>query len=123
MEIHVRGVSLPGREPAELWTDHGRIRREPVTGARTIAETGFILPGLVDSHSHPGSPEPGQPLDEALLRADLLAHRNAGVTAVRVLGAPSRLPGLGRPGPRAPAGHLRRAVAQHTGPVLPRLGP
>lgn len=92
VELHVQGVSLPGREPVELWTDHGRISRRPVAGARTIARSGFVLPGLVDVHTHPGAPEPGQPLDEAVLRADLLAHRAAGVTAVRVPGAPSRLP-------------------------------
>jgi imidazolonepropionase-like amidohydrolase len=93
MELHVRGVSLPGREPAELWTDHGRISRSPVPGAQAIAGAGFILPGLVDVHSHPGASEPGQPLDDTVLRADLLAHRDAGVTVVRVAGAPSRLPG------------------------------
>jgi len=89
----VRGVSLPDGGPVELWTDHGRISRDPVPGARTIAEAGFVLPGLVDVHTHPGAPERGEPLDEAVLRADLLAHRDAGVTAVRVAGAPSRLPG------------------------------
>ncbi len=93
VELHVRGVSLPGHRPVELWTNHGRISRSPVTGARTIADARFALPGLVDVHSHPGAPQPGQPLDELVLRADLLAHRDAGVTAVRVLGAPSRLPG------------------------------
>ncbi len=86
-------MSLPGREPVELWTDHGRISRSPVSGARMIAGAGVVLPGLVDVHSHPGAPEPGRPLDDAILRADLLAHRDAGVTAVRVLGAPGRLPG------------------------------
>lgn len=53
-------------------------------------------------HSHPGSREPGQPLDDAVLRADLLAHRHAGVTAVRVLGAPSRLPGWAGEDPELP---------------------
>ena len=93
VELHVRGVSLPSRKPVELWTDRGRINRSPVPGARMIAADGFVLPGLVDVHSHPGAPEPGQPLDDSVLRADLLAHRDAGVTAVRVAGAPSRLPG------------------------------
>jgi imidazolonepropionase-like amidohydrolase len=102
VELHVRGVSLPGREPVELWTNHGRISHSPVAGARTIAEAGFVLPGLVDVHSHPGAPEPGRPLDEVVLRADLLAHRDAGVTAVRVLGAPSRLPGWVSEAPELP---------------------
>lgn len=102
MELYFRGVSLPGREPVELWTDHGRISRRPVAGARAIAGTGFVLPGLVDAHSHPGAPEPGKPLDEAVLRADLMAHRDAGVTAVRVLGAPDRLPGWAGEDPSLP---------------------
>jgi imidazolonepropionase-like amidohydrolase len=92
VELHIHGVMLPGREPVELWTNRGRISRIPVLGARTIAEGGFVLPGLVDAHCHPGAPEPGQPLDVAVLRTDLLAHRDAGVTVVRVVGAPNRLP-------------------------------
>jgi imidazolonepropionase-like amidohydrolase len=102
VELHVRGISLPDREPVELWTDRGRISRDPVDGARTIAGAGFVVPGLVDVHSHPGAPERGQPLDEAVLRADLLAHRDAGVTAVRVAGAPSRLPGWAGEDPELP---------------------
>jgi imidazolonepropionase-like amidohydrolase len=89
---HVRGVQLPEREPAEFWTDGHRISFRPVTGAKTLTAEGFVLPGLVDAHTHPGAPVPGDPLDEQVLRADLLAHRDAGVLAVRVAGAPSRLP-------------------------------
>jgi imidazolonepropionase-like amidohydrolase len=102
VELHVRAVALPGREPTELWTDHGRISHSPVPGAEAIAAAGFVLPGLVDAHSHPGAPEPGQPLDETMLRADLLAHRDAGVTAVRALGAPGRLPGWAGQDPELP---------------------
>ena len=102
MELHVSGTLLPGREHVELWTEHGRISHAPVAGAMTIATGAFVLPGLVDAHSHPGAPEPGQPLDEAVLRADLLAHRDAGVTAVRVAGAPGRLPGWVGQDPQLP---------------------
>ena len=93
MAWHVRGTRLPERVPVELWTDADRISFRPVTGATTLSEGGFVLPGLVDAHTHPGAPVPGEPLDEAVLRADLLAHRDAGVLAVRVTGAPGRLPG------------------------------
>jgi len=102
VELHVSGTLLPGREHVELWTEHGRISHAPVAGAMTIATGAFVLPGLVDAHSHPGAPEPGQPLDEAVLRADLLAHRDAGVTAVRVAGAPGRLPGWVGQDPQLP---------------------
>jgi imidazolonepropionase-like amidohydrolase len=92
VEIHLRATRLPEREPVELWTDHGRLSFRPVSGARTLGTDGFVLPGLVDAHSHPGGFGPGKPLDEKLLREDLLAHRAAGVTAVRAMGATSRLP-------------------------------
>jgi imidazolonepropionase-like amidohydrolase len=90
--LHLRGTRLPEREPVELWTDDGRLAFRPVAGARTLTTEGFILPGLVDAHTHPGSPGPGRPLDEALLRDDLRAHRAAGVTALRAMGATIRLP-------------------------------
>jgi imidazolonepropionase-like amidohydrolase len=102
MELHVHGISLPARVPVDLWTDRGRISSAPVAGAETIADAGFVLPGLVDVHSHPGAPRSGQPLDEQVLRADLLAHRRAGVTAVRVAGAPARLPGWVAADPELP---------------------
>jgi imidazolonepropionase-like amidohydrolase len=92
MDMHLRGTRLPERETVELWTDRGHISLRPVAGAQTLATEGFVLPGLVDAHTHPGAPAPGGPLDEALLREDLLAHRDAGVTAVRAMGASARLP-------------------------------
>lgn len=90
--LHIRGTRLPEREPVELWTDGAGISFRPVAGAHTVVTDGFVLPGLVDAHTHPGAPEPGQPLDEAVLRDDLVLHRDAGVTALRIAGAPSRLP-------------------------------
>jgi imidazolonepropionase-like amidohydrolase len=119
MELHVRAVSLPDRVPVDLWTDRGKISRTPVAGARTIAVGGFVLPGLVDVHSHPGAPESGQPLDEEVLRADLLAHRDAGVTAVRVAGAPARLPGWVRTDPDLPR-VISAGPWLHTPGLLPR---
>jgi len=88
----VRGTLLPDYVPVELWTDNGSISLRPVAGAQTLAVEGFVLEGLVDAHTHPGARGPGQSLDEALLRADLAAHRAAGVTAVRAMGASARLP-------------------------------
>jgi imidazolonepropionase-like amidohydrolase len=92
MTWHVRGTLLPERAPADFWTDGSRVSFRPVAGAQTLTAGGFVLPGLVDAHTHPGAPVPGGRLDEEVLRADLLAHRDAGVTAVRIAGAPSRLP-------------------------------
>ena len=56
MELHLRGTRLPEREPVELWTDNGRISLRPVAGAQTLVARGFVLPGLIDAHTHPGAP-------------------------------------------------------------------
>jgi len=53
-----------------------------VAGAELVAE-GWILPGLVDVHTHPGAAKPGDPLDEAVLRDDLRRHVATGVTLIR----------------------------------------
>ncbi len=54
MRLHVRGVGLPDEEPVELWIADGRSAREPVAGADTIFDGGWIMPGLVDAHCHVG---------------------------------------------------------------------
>ena len=48
------GSALPDEEAIELWIVDGRISREPVGGADTIFDGGWILPGLVDAHCHVG---------------------------------------------------------------------
>jgi imidazolonepropionase-like amidohydrolase len=89
---HIKGIRLPERQPIEFWTENGFISLSPVKSARDLSTGGYLLPGLVDSHTHPGTTAPGEPLDEALARTDLVAHRTAGVTTVRVPGVPTRLP-------------------------------
>ncbi len=104
--MHVRGIALPGGEPFEGWIDGGRLSLAPVRGARTVVDGGYLLPGLVDAHSHPGRGGLGTPLDEGKLDADLRAHAAAGVTAVRAAGSPDRpLP----------------AVLRHPAPGLPQV--
>jgi imidazolonepropionase-like amidohydrolase len=83
--LRIRGVALPGGETADLYADGDRWTTEPVAGADLVAE-GWLLPGLVDAHTHPGAGSPGQPLDEALLRKDLRKHVAAGVTMIRAPG-------------------------------------
>lgn len=68
--LRVRGRALPDGEPVDLYADGDRWTTDPVAGAELVAE-GWLIPGLVDAHTHPGAERPGQPLDEALLRDDL----------------------------------------------------
>jgi imidazolonepropionase-like amidohydrolase len=84
---HVRGIGLPDEEPIELWIAEGRISREPIGGADTIFDGGWILPGLVDAHCHVGlGPGGGVDLDEAIAQAE--AERDAGALLLRDCGSP-----------------------------------
>ncbi|BEL04483.1 amidohydrolase family protein [Actinoplanes sichuanensis] len=84
-----------------------------MAGAELVAE-GWILPGLVDAHTHPGAEEPGRPLDDGVLRADLRAHLEAGVTLIRapgLAGDPPEWFGQADDSPRAV--HAGPWIAQH----------
>jgi imidazolonepropionase-like amidohydrolase len=48
----------------------------------TALPDGWLLPGLVDAHTHPGAAVLGEPLDEAMLREDLHQQVAAGVTLI-----------------------------------------
>ncbi|MFI7611772.1 amidohydrolase family protein [Nonomuraea terrae] len=88
----LRGIILPGDEPGEVYVDGDRITFTPVAGAETVADGGYLMPGLVDAHCHPGTSGIGEPLDERLLRTHGEQLRAAGVSAVRVPGSAGRLP-------------------------------
>ncbi|MGW5681382.1 amidohydrolase family protein [Nonomuraea sp. NPDC003754] len=90
--LRVRGVALPSEEWAEFWIANGRLTREPLPDATTVVDGGWLLPGLVDAHTHPGALRPGDPLDPALLRRHGREHLAAGVTLLRVPGSADRLP-------------------------------
>lgn len=90
--LRLRGVVLPDDEERDLYLDGDRVTYEPVRGARTVLDGGWLLPGLVDAHAHPGSAGNGEPLDEALLRRHGQRQRDAGVALLRCPGAAGRLP-------------------------------
>jgi imidazolonepropionase-like amidohydrolase len=93
--IRIRGYALPHAEYVDLYADGDRWTTDPVPGAELVAE-GWLLPGLVDVHTHPGVTEPGQSLDPTMLRAHLHQHVEGGAAAVeagvRVLAGTDSLP-------------------------------
>jgi imidazolonepropionase-like amidohydrolase len=105
--LEVRGIVLPEREERSFWIDGGVFRSDPVVGADVVVDGGWLLPGLVDLHTHPGSTGPDDPFDDAKLRRDLTIHRDAGVLAVRTPGLPARLPEWVHDDPALP--HVRSA--------------
>ncbi|MCM2410861.1 amidohydrolase family protein [Streptomyces sp. RKAG290] len=94
----VRGVVLPEREERSFWIDGEVLRAGAPPGgfagrdAETLVDGGWLLPGLVDVHTHPGTESPDSPFDEGLLRQHLGRHRDAGVLAVRTPGTAARMP-------------------------------
>jgi len=78
-----------------------------------VAE-GWLIPGLVDAHTHPGATDPGDDFDEDLLREDLHQHVAAGVTLIRspgLAGDPPAWFGCDEDVPRAV--HAGPWIAQH----------
>ncbi|MCL6667058.1 hypothetical protein [Streptomyces panaciradicis] len=56
MALHLRGTVLPDGSVRDLWTLGDRITFDrPSRPADTVADGGFLLPGLVDVHTHPGT--------------------------------------------------------------------
>lgn len=92
--LHVRGVVLPDDVTRDLWLVGDRVTFSPVPGAQTVADGGFVLPGLVDAHCHIGIQLGGGPSTIAEARAAALVDRAAGVLAIRDAGSPLSYPDL-----------------------------
>ncbi|BCY10244.1 amidohydrolase family protein [Actinoplanes sp. L3-i22] len=111
--LRIRGLALPEGDPVDLYADGDRWTSDPVPGADLVAE-GWILPGLVDAHTHPGANTPGDPLDDGILRDDLRAHLESGVTLIRSPGLADDPPDwFGRSDDSPRAFHAGRWIAQH----------
>jgi imidazolonepropionase-like amidohydrolase len=95
MAVHLRGVVLPGDEVRDLWLIGERVTFEPVAGAETLSDRGFILPGLVDAHCHIGIRPGGDPIEAADEARELAAvDRASGVLTIRDAGSPFAYPEL-----------------------------
>ncbi|HEY4453174.1 MAG TPA: amidohydrolase family protein [Pseudonocardiaceae bacterium] len=92
MAFRVRGTTLPDREFRTLVIDGDQVHVDDGSTAELISDGGWILPGLVDVHTHPGSDKPTGEYSDANLRRNLLEHRDAGVLLVRVPGSVERVP-------------------------------
>src|SRR6201991_347129 len=98
MKLHVKGRGLPDGEPVEWWIvdersgeEHGyrgTLSAEPVAGADTVFDGGWILPGLVDAHCHVGLGAHGAiELDEVIAQAE--TERSVGALLLRGAGSPT----------------------------------
>jgi imidazolonepropionase-like amidohydrolase len=95
MALHVRGAVLPEGDVRDLWLVGDRVTFEPVRGAETISDGGFVVPGLVDAHCHLGIAYGGAPIaDLGQARELAAADRDAGVLALRDAGSPYPYPEL-----------------------------
>ncbi|GAA1631066.1 amidohydrolase family protein [Actinoplanes couchii] len=95
MAFHVRGTVLPDGEVRDLWLVGDRVTFEPVSGAETISDGGFVLPGLVDAHCHLGIAFGAKPIESVGQARELAVQdRDAGVLAIRDAGSPFPYPEL-----------------------------
>ncbi|MFT0848146.1 amidohydrolase family protein [Actinomycetaceae bacterium L2_0104] len=102
---HVTGA-LRGTDLTELWVVDGRISyQDPVRGARldsareagyartgevdddVVELSGWIYPGLLDAHTHPGLSHSAEEVGDAEVLRRLEACRAQGVTHIREMGA------------------------------------
>lgn len=85
--LHLRGVVLPDGEQRDLWIADQTIRTEPVAGATTFSDGGWIIPGLVDAHGHIGL-GPGGGTTPAEAERQARTQRDTGVLLIRSPGSP-----------------------------------
>ncbi len=92
MVLQVRGVVLPEREERSFWIDGEQLRAGAAPDADLVIDGSWLLSGLVDAHTHPGTENIEAPFSDATLRRHLTDHRDAGVLLVRTPGSATRIP-------------------------------
>ena len=88
--IHFTGPVLPerGAERAEAWSVDGRMTYVRPASPPDAVLAGWVMPGLVDAHSHLGLVA-GGPADDGATLAQARADAGAGVLLVRDCGSPA----------------------------------
>src|SRR6476469_5736641 len=89
--LHLTGPVLVGPDDArpQAWVVGGRITYAAPTGDHDVTTVpGWVLPGLVDAHSHIGLGAHGA-VDDATAEEQALADRDAGVLLLRDAGSPA----------------------------------
>ncbi len=89
--LHLTGPVLVGADDvrASAWVVDGCITFTQPTGDHDVTTLpGWVLPGLVDAHSHIGLDRHGA-TDEATAEAQALADRDAGALLLRDAGSPA----------------------------------
>lgn len=88
----MRGIVLPERRSATFWIDGETLRAGPGRDGVPVVDGGWLLPGLVDAHTHPGTESPADTFSDGALRRHLVEHRDAGVLLLRTPGSAERIP-------------------------------
>ncbi|MFZ2512384.1 MAG: amidohydrolase family protein [Gordonia sp. (in: high G+C Gram-positive bacteria)] len=87
MAEHYRGIDPFTGASLDLWVEGGRISTSPVAGATTVADGGWLVPGLVDAHNHVGI-APGLGVTTEQARAFAYQDAKAGTLLIREVGSP-----------------------------------
>ena len=89
MTLHARGVFLPDEAERDVWVVDGRLSfSRPAGDTETVADGGWIIPGLVDAHCHVGLAPSGQVPDVDGQVAQAMLDRAAGALLLRDAGSP-----------------------------------
>jgi len=91
--MHLKGTVLPDGGLRDIFvSDEGRISFDPISGAQTVLESGYLTPGLVDCHCHLALASPSRSSsEEEQVQASARAELDAGVLALRETGSSNRL--------------------------------
>ncbi|TQJ02318.1 imidazolonepropionase-like amidohydrolase [Amycolatopsis cihanbeyliensis] len=85
--MHLHGVVLPEGRQRDVWISEGRIGFERTEDAETLVRDGFLVPGLVDAHCHPGLGAGGA-VSVAEAEEQARTDRDAGTLLIRDCGVP-----------------------------------